>query len=153
MATSSGMQRRDKLIPLYFVAFFAVVALVDGVMATLAIRTQTGLVTDHAYEKGIAYNQLIAAEEKQEALGWKSTLRMENGKLIFNLKDAQGNALLPERAQAHFMRPTQANMDFEVSLQGAATPVAFPAKGLWDVRVYATMRGVTYQQTQRLVVE
>lgn len=147
------MQPRDKLIPWYFVLFFVGLALVDGIMVTLAVRTHTGTVTDHPYERGLAYNRVIEAEEKQEALGWNGTIGYVGGQLHFTLRDQKGNAIIPETVKATITRPTQAGMDFTVEMKDGQTPVAFPAKGLWEVRVDAVYNQLHYQQSKRIVVE
>ena len=148
----STLSRRDKLIPWYFVAFFVVLALVDGTMVTLAVRTQTGLVTQHPYEKGLAYNQVVKAEEQQKALGWKSDIKVENGMLLFALKDAEGKLLNADKVIANILRPTQAGMDFVVEIKNGKTPITFPAKGLWEVRVNAEVGAIHYQQSKRIVI-
>ncbi|NBO17679.1 MAG: hypothetical protein EBV03_00340 [Proteobacteria bacterium] len=101
----------------YFMAFFSVIATVNGIMATLAVRTHTGLVTTHAYEKGLAYNEVISAEEKQQALGWHAGITFKDNTLIVELRDAKGKTILPTRLTAIFTRPTQAGMDFRQDLQ------------------------------------
>lgn len=146
------LSRRDRMIPWYFVIFFMVLAIVDGVMATLAVRTQTGLVTDHPYEKGLAYNRTISAADKQRALGWKGDVHYANGKLFFILQDAKGNTLKPQHISATIMRPTQAKLDFSLELQTGGTSVTFPQPGLWEVEVNAQVDGTNYQQSQRIVV-
>ena len=119
----STLQQRDKWIPWYFVLFFVVVAAVNAVMVTLAVRTHTGTVTDHPYEKGLAYNQVVDAANAQDKLGWKSDIRFEHpspseggsasirGTLHVTLRDRSGHTLTPEKATATFTRPTQAGHD------------------------------------------
>lgn len=143
---------RDKWIPWYFVLFFAVVASVNAVMVTLAIRSYSGTVTEHPYEKGLAYNQVIAAADAQEKLGWKSEIGYEGGMLNFVLRDKAGARLTPTQAVASITRPTARGMDFTLPLKSAATPVTFPAHGVWEVRVDAEYDGHRYQHTRRIVV-
>lgn len=147
------LSRRDRLIPWYFVLFFVVIAAVNAVMVTLAVRTHTGTVTEHPYEKGLAYNQVVAAADAQERLGWKGAVTYRAGVLIFTLRDGHGRTLSPRDAVAHFTRPAHAGSDFTLPLSGERTPVAFPEQGLWEVRVDATIEGVHYQQIQRIVAE
>ena len=137
----------------YFVAFFGFVATVNAVMVTLAIRTHSGKITDHPYEKGLAYNQVVAAEAKQETLGWKSTIDYQNGTLHFILQDKNEQAITPDSATATITRPTQSGMDFTVELKGIKTPITFPANGLWMVQIDAERKGVHYQKSRRIVVE
>lgn len=149
----NSSSKKDKLIPWYFVAFFIFVFIVNAIMATLATRTYTGTITDHPYEKGIAYNNVIAAEKVQEQLGWKATIELNDSVLHVVLYDENGNELEPQKVTAHFMRPTQAGMDFEAELKGGKANVQFPEKGQWDVRIFATMGEHTYQQAKRVLAK
>lgn len=149
---------RDKWIPWYFVAFFAVIMLVDGAMGTIAVKTQTGVVTDHPYEKGLAYNRVVAAADTQQKLGWKGTIfftasNAQSGTLAFELKDRNGKPIAPDSVNAAIYRPTQDGMDFSVTLAQPNQTVHFPAPGLWEVRIHAQHEGVDYQQSKRIMVE
>ncbi len=137
----------------YFVAFFGFVAAVNAVMVTLAIKTHSGTVTEHPYEKGLAYNQVVEAKQRQEALGWKSTIAYQDGALHFVLKDKNNKSIAFEKAFATITRPTQSGMDFTVELQGAKTPISFLDNGLWDIRIDTEYKGAHYQQIKRIVVE
>lgn len=137
----------------YFAAFFGFVAAVNTVMVTLAIRTHSGMVTDHPYEKGLAYNKIVEAEQQQEAQGWKGRIDYRDHMLSFTLRDKSNRLLSVEKVTASITRPTQQGMDFSMQLKGEETPVHFPQKGLWEVRVDALHDGVRYQQSKRIVVE
>lgn len=147
------MQPRDKWIPWYFVAFFVVIALVNAVMVTLAVRTHTGLVTDHPYEKGLAYNAVVKASEDQAALGWKGELHYADGMLHFTLRDKDKQLLPIEKATALIRRPVRDGMDFTVEMPAGKASVSFPVKGLWQVQIDAMSKGVHYQKTERMVIE
>lgn len=135
----------------YFVAFFGFVAAVNAAMVTTALRTHSGTVTEHPYEKGLAYNDVVKATEKQAALGWTSRLEFTRGALFFSVRDAKNQPLSLEKATASFTRPAQSGMDFVVELTGRETPITFPAKGQWEVRVDAMHKGVPYQESKRIV--
>lgn len=137
----------------YFAAFFGFIVAVNAVMVTLALRTHSGIVTEHPYEKGLAYNQVVEAEKKQGMLGWKGIIQYKNGVLRFALHDKNHQPLAWEKATATITRPTQQGMDFRIALKGAETPVDFPANGLWDIQVDAAHEGVHYQQRKRMVIE
>jgi nitrogen fixation protein FixH len=150
---TTGMQPRDRIIPWYFVMFFVVIAGVNAVMVTLAIRTHSGTVTDHPYEKGLAYNQVVNAEERQEALGWDSKISYAQGILNFSLHDKNNQPIIPEKATATIIRPTQSGLDFTLELKVAETPVTFPVNGLWEVRIDAIAGKQHYQKSKRIVVQ
>lgn len=158
---SATMQRRDRLIPWYFVMFFVTIAIVDGIMVTLAVNTQSGVVTDHPYEKGLAYNKVVAAAEAQSQLGWSSEIEFAgsggsektSGSLKFVLSDSDGKKLSLEKAVAYISRPTASGMDFSLDITSGQAEVEFPAFGLWEVRVEAIHAGTAYQQSRRIVVQ
>lgn len=144
----------------YFLAFFLLIAAVNAVMVALAIRTHSGLITDHPYEKGLAYNKVVVAEEAQEKLGWSGLIELRHPReggnpfaIYFELKDKSGAIIHPEKTTATISRPTQDGMDFAIELGAAETPVKFPAKGVWEVRVDAVVGDKNYQQSKRIVVE
>lgn len=149
-----------KTIAWYFVAFFGFIAAVNAVMVTTAVRTHSGLVTDHPYEKGLAYNRVVTAEEAQKQLGWTGEIELryphENESspaLFFEIKDQHRAVITPDKATATITRPTQSGMDFRVDLTRTETSVTFPAKGAWQVRVDATAGNHHYQQSKRIVVK
>lgn len=137
----------------YLGAFFLFIAAADAWMIILAIRTHSGVITDHAYEKGLAYNQVVAAHQKQEEFGWKGVIDYRNGLVHFALRDKNGVALSPRKTMATFTRPTHAGMDFSVELSHADTAVDFPAKGLWEIRVDAVVGDRLFQQSRRIMVK
>ena len=155
---NDAMQPRDRWIPWYFVIFFVVLIAVDGTMATIAVRTNPGTVTQHPYESGLAYNKVVEAANAQKKLGWTGDVDFKNGTLTFSLRDAVQHAVIPDSVHVSFIRPSQSGMDFEADLlpdgngHFALTP-QFSAKGLWEVRVYATLKNSHYQQPKRSVVE
>lgn len=144
---------RDKMIPWYFVMFFMFVALVDGVMVTLAVRTNSGLITDHAYEKGLAYNTVVEAKNRQDELGWNAAASWDGKALHVTVTDGKGATILPDKIMVHFSRPTRSGIDFEADIAPAGSPVTFPASGIWDARIYVSYQGNTYQRSRRLVIQ
>ncbi|GEM_PF-324077 len=142
----------DRWIPWYFVAFFVVIAAVMGGMVTIAIKTQTGVVTEHPYEKGIAYNDVVRAQQHQEKIGWQGKISYENGRLNFVLYDKNNKLLQADKITAKIMRPTHAGLDFALDLSSGSAEVSFPEKGLWEVRIFAEKDQQKYQQAKRIVV-
>lgn len=156
--TTATHQAYGRRVFWYFVLFFVTLIAVDATMATIAIRTQTGVVTEHPYETGVAYNKVVAAYKEQEALGWKGDITYRNGTLSFALKDNKNHPVIAEKVTAQFSRPTQSGMDFKAELKAPGNGVysitpSFPAKGVWDIRLFATQGDKHYQQPQRIVVE
>jgi nitrogen fixation protein FixH len=136
----------------YFLVFFCFIAAVNAIMVTYALHTHSGVVTEHTYEKGLAYNKVIEAEEEQEALGWKGTISYKDGLLQFTLVDADGAPIRPKKITATITRPIQIGMDFVLDIDGEETPIDFPANGLWEIRIDVIHEGLHYQQSRRIIV-
>ncbi|MFW0777891.1 MAG: FixH family protein [Rickettsiales bacterium] len=148
----------DKWIPWYFVAFFVVLAILDGIFVTIAFSTHRGVVTEHAYQKGLHYNQTIKAAEKQTTLGWESDIAYDAPRISIALKDAKGHPITNAETIAYFKRPNQSGDDFSVALKEQhkgmyGEDVSFPLKGQWDVRIVTTWKTQQYQKAKRIVVK
>ena len=115
--SQTNIKKIDKFIPWMFVLFFIVVACVDAVFMTTAIRTQTGLVTDKAYETGLKYNDILKASDDQKKLGWSHELSVsKDGAIKFILKDKQGKKITGAVISLLCFRSTQDGMDIEQKL-------------------------------------
>lgn len=157
----SATSKKSSAIPRifwYFAAFFAFIATVDAILVTLAVNSQTGMVTDHPYERGLAYNKTIEAANAQQSLGWQMEIKLTPQKLNILWKDKAGKPITTGKVYAVLRRPTQEKLDQQMHLHAKAdsweTEVELSAKGLWEVRAYATSEdGREYQFSKRVVVE
>ena len=154
VTASLSASKRDKWIPWYFVAFFVAIAIIDGAFVTIAIKSQTGVVTERAYEKGLAYNDILSEAAAQKDLGVEGMAEFKNDEIIWSLADKDGKPLDGVAATAHFYRPAQDGYDFKVELkvQGGGVYSArpkFPLPGRWTARLEATWQDTLSQQNQR----
>jgi nitrogen fixation protein FixH len=152
----STPRKSDKWIPWYFVAFFVVIAILDGIFVTIAASTHTGVITEKAYQKGLDYNQVVAASESQDKLGWTGNIHLSQNTINFEIKDSQNMPLKGAKVTAYFTRTTQAGYDFSIPLEANAEGIYnqhinFPLKGLWDVRILATWNQQQYQKSKQIV--
>lgn len=79
MAQASNGERviTGRMVLIGLIAFFGVIFAVNGTMLALALKTNTGMVANEPYRKGLKYNERIAAEQRQQALGWKSEITVD----------------------------------------------------------------------------
>ncbi|MBU6234383.1 MAG: FixH family protein [Alphaproteobacteria bacterium] len=157
MTATADRKPIDKYIPWMIVAFFLVVAAVDSVFVTLAIKTHTGTTTGSAYEQGLAYNQTLDALAKQQALGWSSKIEYTGGTIRLTLADKAGKPLAGGKAEASVMRPVTAGYDQTLALKDVGNgiyeiPYQFPLKGQWHVRVNIEVAGEAYQANETLTL-
>ena len=114
-----GLQGRHVLIA--FLGFFGTVFAVNGVFLYAALSTHTGVVAQEPYRKGLNYNQRIAADERQEQLGWnaEATLTRESGLSIL-LRDAAGAPVSGLFVGGVLGRPSTDQEDIKVVLAEVA---------------------------------
>lgn len=91
--------------------FFVTVLAVDTIMIVGALQSRPGLVTDHAYERGLAHNEVLAAEARQVALGWRIAVTLDDGKMTLIVRDRTDVVLVPDRVELRLIRPTEASLD------------------------------------------
>lgn len=148
--------------PYIFVAGFMVVLAVNFTMAWFANSTFSGLSTDNAYEKGLAYNKTLATRREEEALKWDVGLQVDpaanhGAHLTITYKDAKGQPVDGLSVKAEFVRPTAKGHDRDVALApvgpGAyATQQELPLPGVWDLTIVASGKEIPYTVSRRIVV-
>lgn len=152
--------------PWIFVGAMLVVVSVNGVMIYFAVASWTGLETEDYYEKGLAYNQELAAQRAQRERGWTMQLSFvaqqakdehHRGSLRLRFADRDGRPLDDLSVEVKLVRPTREGVDTAVSVvhRGAGTyagVVDVPLAGQWDVRIHARRGGEHYRARHRLRV-
>lgn len=161
MSLSAGKTRppwRDRIIPWYFVMAFAVVFAVNMLFVYLATKTHTGVVTEQAYEKGLAYNETLAKARAQDALGWQSHAEVAAGVLRLSLVNDRGNPVQGAEVTAHFTHPVKRGQDASFPLAERAEgryELAVPEahrSGQWDVTMVVQWHQQQYQHRERLTI-
>lgn len=152
----------DKLIPWFFVVFFLTLTALMTWFAWLANSTDRGVVSKHAYQNGLAYNQILEKQREQDALGWQTELsiKKEGGtpaKAEFILRDKNNAAINDALVQLSFIRPTQAGHDVTLMLTPRGngrytgeTPLTLP--GLWDAHITVKSGAHTVQTSKRVTL-
>jgi len=146
-----------------FIGFFGIVFVVNGYFLVSALRTHSGVVAVEPYRKGLAYNDRVAAAERQAGLGWQETVAVTgDGKLSVSISSREGAPVTGLIVTALIWRPTVATHDRPLVLQedtpgryvGAAG--ALP-EGNWIVAVEArtakTGMEPTFRARRRLWVK
>ena len=156
-------RQRDWWIPYSFFGMFACILIANGALVYYAVNSWTGIGTDDAYMKGIAYNETIAESEAQAKQGWQAELDYSAsgplaGQLTLDLKDRYGTAIEKAEVTALLVRPTHEGYDFSTTLSHGnegryATDLAFPLAGLWEVRLEIAHERGTHSLAKRLMVQ
>ena len=160
----SGLKRfLPHWVPMMFVAGFLMVIGVNATLIFFAQDTFSGLHTASPYERGLHYNETLAAEAAQARLGWRSqaSITSESGNartLRLQLSDREGRPLNGLTLQAFLVRPSDQSLDLAIAPRpagdGSYTAVfALPAPGQWELRVVARDGDVSWQHSERMFVK
>ena len=165
--TLSAEERADlwanRWVPWMFVLAFLVVGAVNAVFVYLAIHSHTGLVTEQAYEKGLAFNQTLAKAEAMQALGWNFSVELTSEDILsVRLVDKSGNPIQKAQVKGRMVRPVKSGYDYEINLaeqmkvgesgvyQARLRP---PLPGSWTVHLVATQNGQSFEKSEALVLK
>jgi len=167
MSTTIAQRRPGWWYPYIFVGVFGVVLAVNLVFMYSAVSTFTGIETQEAYDKGLAYNQVIAKAKAQEKLGWTVDATLlpasspdaasHESNVVVSVLDKAGQPVSGLSVKAKFIRPTKEGFDTNAELmeQGGGRYVAtvkLPLAGQWDLKVAAHKGEIDYQLGQRVLV-
>jgi nitrogen fixation protein FixH len=167
MQTSAARRRPGWWYPYIYLGVFLVVLAVNLVFMTSAVRTFSGLETEHAYDKGLAYNEVLAKARAQDHLGWTveaqlmprddGALDSHNADVLVTFIDKAGKPVTGLSVVAELVRPTKTGYDQTIDLaeQGEGRYVAMaklPLAGQWEMHVKAHKAETDYQLTQRVLV-
>jgi nitrogen fixation protein FixH len=151
-------------IPWLFVLVFIPVIAVNVLLIRLALTSNTGLVTDHAFDTGQSYNSVIAAGEQQAALGWQSAIDLQPASrpeaphrvaLTVTMTDASGKALSGLTVSGRVVSPVDPQPDIDAALVETAggryrQTFALPRAGQWELQLVASDGTARYAIQQRL---
>lgn len=147
--------------PVAIVLFFLVIFAVNAVFIRLSMHSWTGLVTEGSYVKGLAYNEVLKAQQAQDALGWRGQLDTSGlrtggeGRLSFSVWDRNGQPLSDAHIQGVLFRPVQQGMDVEFVMTSEkpglySTRLVVPLPGQWDVKLHVAVGELEYRYAQRI---
>ena len=149
-----------------WLALVLVVLMMNGVMITLAVVSNPGLVTEDYYEKGRDLEANVSSRmQARNALGW--TLNLDHPEDIYlqrpelvrlSIVDRVGQPLENARVTVQAYRPADADADFHARMEEIGpglyqARMTFALKGLWDLKVNVERGEDRYDISQRLFVK
>lgn len=154
---AATLASRSRYIPWLFVAGFAVVFAVNATMIWLAVGSFSGLWAERPRERGLHYNDIIAAQKARDALGWHvdTAWQASPGRLEIAVTDATGRPLAGAQVHASLARPVEKRsplaLDVAPTAPGRYAALAIlPARGNWDVDIVVDFGGQQYALTRRM---
>jgi nitrogen fixation protein FixH len=154
------LPNRSRHIPWLFVAGFAIVIAVNATMMSLAIGSFSGLYTPKPRDRGLHYNEIVAAQKSRDALGWRidAAWQADRGRLEVAVADAAGQPLTGARIAAELVRPVEKRPPLPVVLLAIgsgryAGDIDLPARGNWDLDIVVEHGGDRYALTRRMFLK
>lgn len=159
-ANGENLDRKpvDRFIPWMFVLFFAVFMILDAIFVYLAVSTHTGVVTDKAYEKGLAYDSVLEKAAAQKEAGVAFDVSYHDHLFKTSVTDGEGKPIEGASVKVLFIRAVQAGHDFTAALTPSgpgvySAEVKPPFPGAWTVKVEVQWNDQTYLTTRRVQSE
>jgi nitrogen fixation protein FixH len=158
---SARVQGSDdgRWIPLVFLGCLALLVMVQAGFAYLAFRSDPGIATPNAYERGLAHNAVLRAAAAEAALGWRVAVEhrgdgAHRGALIVTATDAKARTLDDLAVTGIILRPTQAGLDRRLTFQPAGAgryraEYDLPLAGVWELDQLLTRDGTEMQHAVR----
>ncbi|GGA00529.1 FixH family protein [Elstera cyanobacteriorum] len=159
---AADLSRRSRWIPWVFVVGFLTVLIPNGFLLYYSTRQPVGLVVEKPYERGIAYNKLLAAAREQAKLGWQAQTTVSGfdaakgtGRVVIAVTDATG-PLADAVVQLTLSRPLEGDslpvLTLPVEGGTAQATVTGLRPGQWEARM-VVRRGTDHAVLdQRLIV-
>lgn len=155
----NGIDGRHVLLAL--LVFFGVMLVANGALVYYAINTFSGGDRPDPYRSGLRYNETIAADTRQAALGWESLLAYDpaSGRLTLWFADEAGQPVTGLALEATLSRPATDREDRPVAFQETeagvyAADIAIPP-GAWVISLATSDAGKgdpVYRLRRRLFV-
>lgn len=156
MSATLPEPRRSSWIPWVFVGGMLLVVAVNAVLVVASVTTFTGVTVPGAYDRGRAYNQVLAEAARQDALGWRAEVSAERGLLRVAVRDREG---LPVAGRLDGMlrapvEGTELPLVLVATAPGAwQAMVEAPRPGQWQVRLGLTgAEGQRFDIRQKVVL-
>jgi nitrogen fixation protein FixH len=150
-------------IPWSFVLLFLPVMAVNILLVRLAFSSNTGLVSDHAFDTGQSYNQVIAAGEQSRALGWRSEISLtasgpaHQALISLSIRDRNGHGLSGLAVSGRLYSPVDPQPDQMIHLTEDgdghySQTLLLPRQGQWDAQLLAASPSGRFAIDQRLIL-
>jgi nitrogen fixation protein FixH len=155
----SGVERTGtawRFFPWYVAGGLGFVVLVNFAMGWAAVQTFPGLATTHGFAESNGYDRVLAAADRQAALGWTVRDSLDGAHPVVTLAGRAGAPLAGARLAATIARPIgeaePAPLALHAAGPGRYEADAALAPGAWDLDLTVTAEGGEYHTTRRLIV-
>ncbi len=146
-----------RFFPWYVAGALGVVMAVNGVLVWFAVESFPGLATNGGFDVSNRYDRVLAAADRQAALGWTVQDTLVEGRPVVTLSGRDGAPLIGASVAATAERPVGAAvavpLAFHATGPGRFEADAALALGKWELDLTVTAGGHEYHTVRRLVVK
>ena len=137
---ASGRELKGWHVLLIMLGFFGVMFAVNGVFLYHAITSFPGEDVKKSYVQGLNYNDTLSARAAQAELGWTAEAGLQDGELVFRLRDAEGAPLSNYAVIGEIRRTATRGADQAIIYNARANGEYFAdagalAPGQWSLRI------------------
>jgi nitrogen fixation protein FixH len=148
---------RWRFFPWYVAGGMGFVMLVNAALAWFAVRSFPGLATTHGFDASNSYDIVLAAAERQAALGWTVGTTLDGARPVVTLAGRDGAKLTGVRLTATVERPIGEMLPLPLAFHPAA-PGRFEsdtelAPGKWNLYLAVVADGGEYHTVRRVIVK
>lgn len=123
--------------PVWLLIAMGLVIAVNARFVTLALDTFPGVPAGDDFDTSNAYNRVLSAVDRQNALGWQVRVNDDGAAPLLLLTDRQGQPLAGAQVRATARRPLGADRDTTVAASetapGRYAVAGTLAQGQWDL--------------------
>lgn len=146
-----------RFFPWYVGAGMLFVMAVNGAMTWAAVQTFPGLATTRGFATSNGYDRVMAAAERQAALGWTVATALDGDRPVVTLAGPDGAPLPEARLAAAVQRPLgppeRSELAFRATAPGRFEAEAALPRGKWDLDLTVTAAGSDYHTVRRIVLK
>ncbi|MGL4286252.1 MAG: FixH family protein [Phreatobacter sp.] len=161
VAKSAGRPLTGRTVLVLLLGFFGVIVAVNAVMATFAVGTMPGTVTDNGYRASQRFNTELEAARVRAAQGWAVEAHVERAvgraaTLSLALRKADGQPIGDLELSALLVRPTEPAADRIFTLtdagEGRYSGIAEAvAPGAFDLVITGRRDGVLLHRSRNRI--
>jgi nitrogen fixation protein FixH len=155
MSTTTADQWRH--FPRYMMLAMALVMGVNARFIYKAVTTFPGAASSDDFDTSNAYDSVLAAKARQDALGWTEQVSAHGNVPVISLTGPGGVVLDNAVVTAQAERPIGTDVPLVLNFTRAggvyAANSALPAGGQWDLRLDVWQAGHEVRVTRRLIIK
>lgn len=148
-----------RAVLIWLVAFFGVIAAVDGTFIATSVSTYRGEDEQKPYLQGVEYNATLARRAAQQRNGWTAHIALDRSgagaRIDVVLMDRQGRPKDVAGLTGELRHPSDENRDrpLRFHAQGGGryeARVDGVARGAWDVLIASNSNATPFEASRRL---